>query len=215
MNPNRVPASPIDEPLPVEKPTTIRLDRFVENPDNPQTITDQAFDRLIGKLKRVPIGLTAKRIAYVTDRKDVGEFVVIGGNKRLRALKAFNGTAFEAPVEWFEDVTDMTEAERREFIVTANIVEGEWIASVLLSLQSKDDLKLLMDDEDVAAILANIPAVQKIAANKEVNGEEFGDGMIFKVKLTEDDRDKAIRVLDEINADDMGAAFMSLIEGEK
>ena len=37
------------EPAPVPTGGKMRLSDFVENPDNPQTITDQAFDRLLGK----------------------------------------------------------------------------------------------------------------------------------------------------------------------
>ena len=196
-------------------PKTIRLDRFVENPDNPSTITDRAFERLIGKLERVPVGLTAKRIAYVTDHP-AGEFVVLSGNKRLRVLKKIRGESFEAPVEWFQDVTEMTSEERREFIVTANVVEGHWVASLLVSIVPKDELGRLMDDADVSAILADLPSVQKIAANQEVSSTDFADTMELKIKLTQEDRDKAVRVLDAINSDDLGAAFMSLIDkGDK
>ena len=55
----------MSDPIPVS--SLMRLSDFVENPDNPQTITDRAFDRLIEKVERIPSGLTAKRIAYVTD----------------------------------------------------------------------------------------------------------------------------------------------------
>ena len=192
----------------------VRLADFVENPDNPQTVSDQAFDRLVEKLKRVPIGLTAKRIAYVTDHP-AGKFVVLSGCKRLRALKRIHGEDHSVPGEWFQDITEMSADQRREFIVTANVVEGEWIASILVSMFPKDELSRLMDDADVSAILADIPSVQKIAENEEVDQDSFADSMELKIKLTEADRDKAIAVLDEVNADDMGAAFMQLIRGGK
>ena len=189
-----------------------RLGDFVENPDNPQTVSDRAFDRLVEKLKRIPTGLTAKRIAYVTDHA-AGKYVVLSGNKRLRALKKIHGDDYAAPVDWFQDITAMSPDQRREFIVTANVVEGDWVASMLVAMFPKDELARLMDDADVAAILADIPSVQQIAENKEVDQDEFADAMEFKVKLTPSDRDRAVAVLDEINPNDMGAAFMSLLKG--
>lgn len=195
-----------------ESPRTFKLGRFVENPDNPQTVTDAAFERLVGKLKRVPSGLTAKRIAYVTDH-EAGEFVVLSGNKRIRALKRILGEEYEAPAEWFQDVTEMSADERREFIVTENVVEGDWVASMLLALMPKEELAKLMDDTDVSAILADFPAVQKIAENQEIDGEEFADTMELKLKLTVEDREKAVKVLASINPDDQAAAFMELVGG--
>lgn len=210
----------MSDPVPIGG--KMRLSDFVENPDNPQTITDQAFNRLLGKVERIPSGLTAKRIAYVTDHvaRDgtsyKGRRVVLSGNKRLRALKRLHGDDAEVPAEWFQDITSMSEDQRREFIVTANVVEGKWIAKLLTSMYDKDELARLMDDADVAAILADLPAVQQVAENQEVDQESFADVMELKIKLTAADRDKAVEVLDGINADDMGAALMTLItEGKK
>lgn len=190
----------------------MRLSDFVENPDNPQTIADNAFDRLIEKVKRVPSGLTAKRIAYVTDHA-VGKCVVLSGNKRLRALKRIYGADAEVPAEWFQDVTAMTSDQRRQFVVTANVVEGKWIAEILLEMFPRDELARLMDDSDVSAILADLPSVQQVAENGEIDAEAFADEMTLKVKLTPSDRDKVVRVLDGINPNDRGAAFMALVEG--
>ena len=64
----------------------MRLNELRENPANPSTATKIEIERLAKKLKRVPLGLTAMRIAYVTDTPDGGK-MVISGNKRLRVLK--------------------------------------------------------------------------------------------------------------------------------
>jgi len=193
----------------------VRLSDFIEDPDNLSTITDRAFDRLMEKVERIPIGLTAKRIAFITDHP-AGKFVVLSGNKRLRVLKRIHGDDAEVPADWFQDITAMSQAQRDEYVVTMNVVEGKWIAKMLVAMFPKDELARLMDDVDVTAILADLPAVQQVAENQEVDQGEFGDLMELKVKLTPEDRDKAIAVLDEINPDDMSAAFMSLIsEGEE
>lgn len=191
----------------------VRLSDFVENPENPQTVTDEAFARLVEKLKRVPEGLTAKRIAYVTDHP-AGRFVVLSGNKRLRALKKLHGKDGEVPSEWFEDVSRMTEAQRREFVVTENVVEGEWVASLLVSMFTKDELARLVGDEDVAAILDALPSVQSISPNEELDVDSFRELMTFRVKLPRPDYDRAVARLDAIDANDRGAAFMRLVKGD-
>ena len=118
---------------------TVRLGDFVENPDNPRTISDEAFARLVEKLKAVPDGLTAMRIAYVTDHP-AGARVVLSGNTRLRALKKIRGANGEAPAEWFQDITSMTEEQRRKFIVAANKSDGEWDLDRLLEQYGADEL---------------------------------------------------------------------------
>lgn len=76
------------------------LSELVENPDNPSAATDEEIKRLKGKLERVPKGLTAMRIAYVTDKIE-GKKMVISGNKRLRVLKEQFGEDAELPDEYF------------------------------------------------------------------------------------------------------------------
>ena len=161
----------------------VRLSDFVEDPDNLSTITDRAFDRLVEKIERIPVGLTAKRIAYVTDHP-AGKFVVLSGNKRLRVLKRIHGDDAEVPADWFQDISAMSQDQRDEFSVTMNIVEGKWIAKMLVAMFPKEELLKLMDDADVSAILAELPAVQQVAENKEINQGAFGDAMELKIKLT-------------------------------
>lgn len=118
----------------------MKLSKFRENPDNPSTATETEIERLAGKLKRVPLGLTAMRIAYVSDDPGGGK-MVISGNKRLRVLKRLYGDDAELPDEWFQDVTAMSPAERHEFIVTANVSDGEWDLDKLIEQYGKGELE--------------------------------------------------------------------------
>lgn len=128
------------------------LNELVENPDNPSVATDDEIKRLKGKLERVPKGLTAMRIAYVTDRIE-GKKMVISGNKRLRALKEQYGEDAELPDEYFQDVTSMSEAERHEFIVTANISDGHWDAKKLLAQYDTSELSELMESAEIDKLI--------------------------------------------------------------
>lgn len=129
-----------------------KLSEFVENPDNPQTITDEAFQRLIEKIKKNPDGLRANRIAFVTDHP-AGKRVVLSGNKRLRALKVLRGTDATAPADWFQDITAMTEQDRKEFLVNANINEGDWDIDKLMQQFDVDELKPLIGDDQLSKMI--------------------------------------------------------------
>lgn len=130
----------------------MKLSELYENPDNPSIGSDADIARLNGKLKRVPMGLKAMRIAYVTDGPQPGK-MVISGNKRLRVLKEQYGQDADLPDEYFQDVTEMSEAERHEFIVTANIGDGHWDAEKLLAQYDQSELADLMDEAELYKLI--------------------------------------------------------------
>ena len=131
----------------------MNLSELRENPNNPSKATDEQLERLAGKLKRVPLGLTAMRIAYVTDDPDGGK-MVISGNKRLRVLKKAFGDDADLPDEYFQDVTKMSEAERHEFIVTANVSDGDWDVDKLMEQYDVSFLKDIGDSSLMALVNA-------------------------------------------------------------
>lgn len=164
--------------------TMVKLADFCENPDNPSTATDEEIQRLAGKLKRVPLGLTAMRIAYVTDRTDgdlTGKRVVISGNKRLRCLKAAFGEDGECPAEWFADVTAMSEAERHEFIVNANVSDGSWDVDKLLAQYDRAELGELMGAEAVAELLADVESAEDLIEPTDLDGEDRDKPFVVKI----------------------------------
>lgn len=132
-------------------PRTVRLGQFREDPDNVSVATDEEIARLAGKLKRVPLGLTAMRIAYVTDAPG-GGCMVVSGNKRLRCLKAAYGDDGEVPAEWFQDITAMSEAERHEFRLNANISDGHFDLDKLLAQYDAAELSEAGLDELLAEV---------------------------------------------------------------
>lgn len=203
-----------------EKPKTVRLDAFAENPDNPSVASDDAIARLMKKLRKVPDGLKASRIAYVTDyvtRKGVSMsqwFVVLSGNKRLRVLKEIYGESADVPADWFQDVTSMPPDARREFIVNMNVVEGEWIASLLMQQYSRDELKELMGKDELDSILADLPRPQQLADNAEIEPSSFAETMTLKFQLTRAERDRALEALKALDPD-LAKALMKLLGGNR
>ena len=181
----------------------MKLKDFVENPANPSTASDAAFKKVVRLVRENPAGLFADRIAYVTDHP-AGKFVVISGNKRLRALKKIHGEDFNAPAAWFQDVTAMTEAQRREFIVSANVNEGRFDVDKLLELYDRDELSNWVSEERLDAIIReaecpDAPAPEDAARLVELSFD-----------LDPEDFRHASNRLREIS-DDSARAFMEVI----
>ena len=139
----------------------IKLSKFREDPDNVSEATDEEIARLAAKLKRVPLGLTAMRIAYVTDAPGDG-WMVVSGNKRLCCLKAAYGEDGEVPAEWFQDITAMSEAERHEFRLNANINDGHWNLDKLLAQYETAELSAAGLDD----LLAELPTADEANAGQ-------------------------------------------------
>ena len=147
----------------------VSLARLVENPDNPQTVTAENFARLVEKVRRLPEGLKANSIAFVSDDpRAPGKLMVISGNKRLRALKAIYGDGGLVPAEWFVDVTGMDEKQRREFLVNMNVNAGAWDVEKLMEQYSPDEL-------NAAGLSAIVESMSGIESLIEM-GDEMGDG---------------------------------------
>ena len=171
------------------KQRIVLLGRFCEDPQNVSEATDEEINRLAGKLKRVPLGLTAMRIAYVTDAMP-GKFMVISGNKRLRVLKQAYGEDGEVPAEWFQDVTAMSEAERHEFRLNANISDGHFNLEKLLDQYGRDELSAAGLDD----LLESVKPASPANGAEDVSGED-GDDMEYSeqygvIVLCKDERDQ-------------------------
>jgi len=101
------------------------------NPDNPRTISKEAFERLKEKIQRNPDGLDANKIVH----KDG---IIIAGNQRYRAL---NELKLELKPEWFKDVTGWSDEQIREYLVTSNISDGAWDYDLLANQYEMPELE--------------------------------------------------------------------------
>ena len=96
----------------------IKLADIKPNPDNPRVIKDQKFERLCKSIKEFPKMMELRPI--VVD----GDGVVLGGNMRLRAIQHLKLT--EVPDGWIRKAADLTDDEKRRFIISDNASFGEW-----------------------------------------------------------------------------------------
>jgi len=121
----------------------IPLNGIQPNPDNPRTIRDDKFERLIDSLLNFPKMMALRPIV-------VDGATALGGNMRTRALVAIcempeselldrlkgnkNLAKFwqpirqsgEIPDEWVRQASELTEEEKRRFIITDNAGFGSW-----------------------------------------------------------------------------------------
>lgn len=146
------------------KTEEIALSRVVENEENPRTITTEKFQKLVKSLLVFPRMLTLRPI--VVDET----MTVLGGNMRLRALKHIvsmdwdtlrftisEGEKFtqgevdallkywegwrKKPVATIVNATDLTEAQKKEFIIKDNVGFGDWDSNILANAWNTDLLK--------------------------------------------------------------------------
>ena len=118
------------------------------NPDNPRYIKEDKYKKLLASIREFPEMLDLRPI--VVD----SEGIVLGGNMRLRACK--EAGLKEVPVIYADQ---LTEEQKREFIIKDNVGFGEWDWDVL---GNEWDLQALTDwGLDVGGF--------------ELDAEEFGD----------------------------------------
>ena len=192
----------------------MRLRDFVENPDNPSRVTDAAFEKVVNFLRDNPSGLTADRIAYVTDHA-AGKCVVLSGNKRLRALKRIYGADAEVPAEWFQDVTALPPDQRKEFVVTANVNDGKFVTDKLLDLYDRDELTEWVGEDKIGELITAVESSDGSSASH--GGGAADDGAAdapqlveFKVVLSSTDFKRAMDCLRK-RSDDLAAALMEVV----
>ena len=132
----------------------VKLTQVLENKSNPRTITESSLDKLVKSLLVFPQMLELRPIV-VDDT-----MTVLGGNMRLRALNKIVGITDEeirnilmsdtrlqngqldttaeywkkwqgSPTATICRASNLTEAQRREFVVKDNVGFGEWDMNAL------------------------------------------------------------------------------------
>jgi len=89
---------------------------------NPRKITKQALERLKRSIQEFPEMLRLRPI--VVDENGV----IIGGNQRYAALCKLGHTHV-----WITRATELTEKQKREFMLRDNVSAGEWDVELLRS----------------------------------------------------------------------------------
>lgn len=154
----------------------MRLTDIKLNPNNPRLVKDDKFKKLCKSLQEFPQMMELRPI--VVDANGV----ILGGNMRYQALKA-NGMK-EIQDEWVKRADELTEEQKREFVIKDNVGFGEWDWDVLAN--EWDDLPLGDWGLDIPE-MAEVEELDYSDKNKEIDAEGFDDEMIIKLKYTEDE----------------------------
>ena len=93
----------------------MKISEVKPNPNNPRTIKDDKFKKLVNSIKEFPKMLEIRPIVVNDD------MIVLGGNMRLKACK--EAGLKEVPII---KASDLTEDEQRQFIIKDNVSGGEW-----------------------------------------------------------------------------------------
>lgn len=137
------PRKPIPEGL-----QEVPLSRLKPSDDNPRAIDDDALVALQGSLRAAPDMMHARPIIAVPDGR------IVGGEMRWRALKAMG----EKRTQVF--VKDLSETERREWMLRDNNGFGDWIEPELAGMIA--DLKA--QGSDTAILGFNAGEVDRLMA---------------------------------------------------
>jgi ParB-like chromosome segregation protein Spo0J len=96
----------------------MKLKDIKPNPNNPRVIRDYKFQKLKQSITEFPKMLSLRPM--VIDENNV----VLGGNMRLRVLQELGFNDIDEA--WVKRSSDLTEEEKKRFIITDNVSFGEW-----------------------------------------------------------------------------------------
>jgi site-specific DNA-methyltransferase (adenine-specific) len=113
----------------------IKISDIKLNPVNPRAIKDKRFEALCKSIKEFPKMMRLRPI--VIDKQ--ADNIALGGNMRLRALIELGYT--EIDDNWVIDCGDMTEEEKKRFVVVDNIGFSSWDMDILSSNYEVEELK--------------------------------------------------------------------------
>jgi len=96
----------------------MKLNDIKPNPNNPRVLKDDKFQKLKQSIAEFPKMLSLRPM--VIDENNV----VLGGNMRLRALQELGFNDIDEA--WVKQSSDLTEEEKKRFIIADNVSFGEW-----------------------------------------------------------------------------------------
>ncbi len=138
------------------KITKVAINEVKVNPNNPRLIKDDKFKKLVQSIKDFPQMLELRPI--VIDENNI----VLGGNMRLKACQELG--LKDVPTIFAKD---LTEDQKKEFIIKDNVGFGEW---------NWDDLANDWDEEllvEWGLDLPVIPEYEEIIPSGYENNEKW------------------------------------------
>jgi len=103
----------------------IKLSTIKPNPNNPRIIRNEKFEKLKRSIEEFPEMMELRPI--VVDETNT----IIGGNMRFRALQELGKK--EVPNNWIKKASELTEDQKKRFVIMDNASFGEWEWEVIKS----------------------------------------------------------------------------------
>jgi hypothetical protein len=162
----------------------MKLKDIKPNPNNPRVLRDDKFQKLKQSIKEFPKMLSLRPM--VIDENNV----VLGGNMRLRALQELGFTDIDEA--WVKRSSDLTEEEKKRFIIADNVAFGEW------------DWDTLANDWEVVDLEAWGLDIPQFDTVEELEMEDLSDKIksMFKIEVIckdEQEQEKTYNKLIEQN----------------
>ena len=96
----------------------MKLSEIHTNPSNPRLIKDDRFKKLVKSISDFPKMMELRPIIIDSDS------MILGGNMRFKALKELKYK--DIPAGWVKRAEELTDEEKRRFIIEDNIGFGDW-----------------------------------------------------------------------------------------
>lgn len=96
----------------------MKITEIKPNESNPRFIADAKFEKLKKSIEGFPQMMALRPIVVDADN------VILGGNMRFRALQDLGYK--EVPDDWVKKADELTEEQKREFIIKDNVGFGQW-----------------------------------------------------------------------------------------
>lgn len=112
------------------KTELVKISEVKTNPNNPRTLKDDKFKKLVKSIQEFPQMLEIRPIVVNDD------MIVLGGNMRLKACK-------EAGLKEIHIIkaSNLTEDQQKQFIIKDNVGFGEWDWDMLANEWNAEELE--------------------------------------------------------------------------
>tara|TARA_R110002110_G_scaffold189106_1_gene397214 strand:+ start:11289 stop:12458 length:1170 start_codon:yes stop_codon:yes gene_type:complete len=111
----------------------IKITKIKPNKDNPRLVKDDKFFKLVESIKSFGDKMMPLRPIVVDENN-----IILGGNMRFKALKELGYK--EIDESWIKQANDLSDDQKREFIIKDNVGFGIW------------DWEILQDDWDLSKL---------------------------------------------------------------
>jgi ParB-like chromosome segregation protein Spo0J len=173
----------------------INISELTVNPNNPRVIKDEKFEKLVQSVKEFPDMLKLRPI--VVDENNV----ILGGNMRFKACKAA-----KLKQVYVMQANELTEAQKREFIIKDNVSGGEWDWAML---QNE------WDTEQLDAWGVDVPIFETEPSYEDLIGEEKNKPATMKITFESPEQlQKAEIDIQELIDRKYKGAYFSVSAGE-